>query len=357
LENGYGVVDEPQGIVIGPLPVSSRYFLAAVNTGLASDGSPTPRLIEFHENRSGSSIGISYVGNVAVSRDVATNSGTLYFGGPSEPWNDLVAAIRARGSVPGIQLAARLGTSAAPRRWALREPKKRLEEFRDAFSSLLDSSLYEIVRAFSRSARTAAGFGFGAIQIHAAHGYLLSQSLNAEINYRTGMLGRPGFLVRQVVEAVRAAAPGAIVDVRLSLTDFHDATREAVLGGLIESGPDLISVSSGSYESSRSLIYPSRRAGENVYLGDVLPLCSRWPKQWWNVAGNIRRIPPISSAPKNLTFALGRPLIADPEFVAKHLAGEVAAIRECQWTGRCHYYTRGTRHIECPQSLDLPPPT
>jgi 2,4-dienoyl-CoA reductase-like NADH-dependent reductase (Old Yellow Enzyme family) len=350
-------VDEPQSIVIGSVPVSSRYFFAAVNTGMANGGSPTPRLIEFHGNRSGPSIGISYVGNVALSRDVVTNSGTLYFGGSKEPWDDLVGVIRAHGSIPGIQLAARLGAGAPPRRWGLPEPKKRLAEIRDAFSSLSDGDLYEIVGAFASSARTAAEFGFGAIQIHAAHGYLLSQSLNAEINCRTGVLGRPGVLVGQVVEAVRAAAPRAIIDVRISLTDFDEAKRDAILGGLIESEPDLISVSSGSYELSRSLIYPSRRAGENVYLEDVLPLCSRWPTQWWNVAGNIRKIPPILNAPRNLTFALGRPLIADPEFVAKHLAGEVAAIRECQWTGRCHYYTRGTAHIECPQSRDLPPST
>jgi 2,4-dienoyl-CoA reductase-like NADH-dependent reductase (Old Yellow Enzyme family) len=83
------------------------------------------------------------------------------------------------------------------------------------------------VGAFAAAARRCAQAGFDAVELHGAHGYLLSQFLSAVYNRRTDRWGGPlehrARLIREVLRAVRAAAPSLAVMVRLSPEDFGQA--------------------------------------------------------------------------------------------------------------------------------------
>ena len=87
----------------------SKYFLAPINIGCAINGNPTSKLIKFHDQRSGSFIGISYVGNVSIDKNYVTNSGTLFLDSNSDliKWQDLAITISGNNSLPGIQIACR----------------------------------------------------------------------------------------------------------------------------------------------------------------------------------------------------------------------------------------------------------
>jgi len=339
--------------------VPSRYFLAPINTGFAVRGAPTDRLVAFHRNRSGHGIGISYVGNVAVGTQYATNERTLVFSEERVEWERLVRTIHAAGSWAGVQVACRASTEAASRQWRSAD----LAELRWAFERIATDELDAIVGLFGSSARFASDAGFDVIQLHAAHGYLLSQALNPWLNIRRDEYGaRPMLLLERVIEAVREAAPHCALDVRMSLSDGvateeeEWGIREQQIASVVEMGVDMVSLSSGMYEISRHLIYPSRAQGLAAYLPYGLYLAGRHVRMAWNVAGNVWQLPEAPEVlPENLSFSIGRPLIADPLFIEKELRGERSSIRACDFNGACHYYTRGEPHLVCPVSEDLRP--
>jgi 2,4-dienoyl-CoA reductase-like NADH-dependent reductase (Old Yellow Enzyme family) len=130
--------------------------------------------------------------------------------------------------------------------------------FADGYAApeaLSEDGIAAVVGAFAAAARRALAAGFRAVEVHAAHGYLLHQFLSPLSNRRTdrygGSLENRTRLVREVAEAVRRAWPERLpVLVRISATDWMEGgwdPDQAVelcraLRGL---GVDLVDVSSG----------------------------------------------------------------------------------------------------------------
>ncbi len=88
----------------------------------------------------------------------------------------------------------------------------------------------DIARAiadFAGAARRCADAGFDSVELHGAHGYLLSQFQSTVYNQRTdrwgGSLENRARLIREVTRAVKAAAPSLVLVVRLSPEDFGQA--------------------------------------------------------------------------------------------------------------------------------------
>ena len=61
--------------------------------------------------------------------------------------------------------------------------------------------------------------GFKVIQIHAAHGYLISLLLSKSFNYRSDKYGEYTYVLRRIIEGIRKREPELIVDVRISLIE------------------------------------------------------------------------------------------------------------------------------------------
>ncbi len=116
-----------------------------------------------------------------------------------------------------------------------------------------DADLRRIIAAFGASAARCAAAGFDAVEIHGAHGYLLSQFLGTHYNRRMddwgGALSNRARLVREVTRAVRAAAPSLAIAVRLSPEDFGQAKgldldeSIQVARWLVEDGAEVIHLS------------------------------------------------------------------------------------------------------------------
>ncbi|BBP64525.1 hypothetical protein PHLH5_20660 [Pseudomonas sp. Cab53] len=117
----------------------------------------------------------------------------------------------------------------------------------------------EVIQRFTRSARLGELAGFNGVQIHAAHGYLLSQFLSPLTNQRTdewgGSLENRARLLLDIVKAVRAVVSAEFaVAVKLNSADFQrggftaDDARK-VVEWLNDLGVDLVELSGGSYEA------------------------------------------------------------------------------------------------------------
>jgi 2,4-dienoyl-CoA reductase-like NADH-dependent reductase (Old Yellow Enzyme family) len=339
--------------VVRGIRLPTRFFLAPINTGFFCDGVPTDGLRDFHQERSGKGIGISYVGNVAIHCDCVTTPETAYLS-EHKAWSLIAQVIRNNGSAAGIQLACKIDQDVASRKWLNHDIAEFFRKSRVCFASIPANAIAEILDRFVRAAELARRQGFQVIQLHAAHGYFLAQLLSPEVNQRDDRYVDGIEVFRHLVERIRTSCPDIVIDVRLSMTEgLHDQSRELSLFGervdrIAQSQVDIISLSDGFYGVDRFRIYPRFEDGLACNLARALVYSRAHPHKIWNVGGNIWTIRPLVGAlTTNLTLSIGRSLIADPLFIEKHLNNQADAVRCCIRSGHCHYFTRNRRHIEC----------
>lgn len=127
-----------------------------------------------------------------------------------------------------------------------------------------------LVDAFVAAAGRAVAAGADAVEVHAAHGYLIHEFLSPFSNRRTdgygGDLDGRARLLREVVRGIRAAHPALPITVRISATEwvpggFDVAEAVRLSHGLAADGADLIDVSSGANVAARIPVGPSYQVG------------------------------------------------------------------------------------------------
>ena len=121
------------------------------------------------------------------------------------------------------------------------------------------SDIEDVIQRFATSAKLVAQAGFDGVQIHSAHGYLLSQFLSPLTNLRQdqwgGSLENRARLLLAVVRAVRERVGVAFpIGVKLNSADFQQGGFELedcqqVASWLEAEGIDLLEISGGTYES------------------------------------------------------------------------------------------------------------
>jgi 2,4-dienoyl-CoA reductase-like NADH-dependent reductase (Old Yellow Enzyme family)/thioredoxin reductase len=203
----------------------------------------------------------------------------------------------------------------------------------------------EVVAAFGAAARRAREAGFHALEIPFSHGYLIHQFLSPHTNRRDDEYGGPFEnrlrFGRQVIAAVRQQAGNDFpIVVRLNANDYveggltiEDAVK--IARNLEALGVNAISVTSGTMcESVPYCLYPS-----GTPKAHLLPLAARIREAVGLpviVAGRIRT-PAVArealAAGQADLIGLGRPFLADPDWVRKTEAGDERAILFC---AACH---------------------
>jgi len=161
----------------------------------------------------------------------------------------------------------------------------------------------DVIRRFANTARLGEQAGFSGVEIHAAHGYLLSQFLSPLSNQRTdqwgGALENRARLLLEVVKAVRAVvSPAFAVAVKLNSADFQrggfsaDDARQ-VVALLNELAVDLVELSGGSYEAPamQGQARDGRTLAREAYFLDFARDIRTVAKMPVMVTGGIRRRP------------------------------------------------------------------
>ncbi|SDK11074.1 NADH:flavin oxidoreductase/NADH oxidase family protein [Microbulbifer yueqingensis] len=252
----------PNGLLL-----PNRFAKSAMEEELGRLGAPTDAHINLYHNWSSGNPGLLVTGNVMVDRRAMTDPGAVFLEDESnlQQFRAWASAGRQGGNLflmqinhPGRQIPKYLcERPLAPSAVGVEVPGGR-----GLFNTprpMSDEEIREQVRRFARTASLAVEAGFDGVQVHAAHGYLISQFLSPLTNRREDRWGgspdnRARFLF-EVLAAVRAVLPrGKALSVKLNSADFQSggfAEEDAlqVIARLAEFRVDLLEISGGNYES------------------------------------------------------------------------------------------------------------
>ncbi|MGY0387118.1 NADH:flavin oxidoreductase/NADH oxidase family protein [Nocardioides sp. WG-D5] len=246
----------------------NRLVKAAMEENMAAAGQlPAASLVRLYRRWSQGGVGLIITGNVMVHAEALTGPGGVVLDAesPLAPFREWASAAKSGGSQvwmqinhPGRQVRADMpGVAWGPS--AIRvDVGKNTKRFAQPVE-MTATQIEETVARFAETARRAEEAGFDGVEIHAAHGYLLSQFLSPLANQRTdewgGDLAGRARLLLDIVRAVRAVvSPGFAVAVKLNSADFQRggfdaADAKAVIEMLAPLGVDVVELSGGSYEA------------------------------------------------------------------------------------------------------------
>ncbi|GHG55397.1 2,4-dienoyl-CoA reductase [Sinomonas cellulolyticus] len=197
---------------------------------------------------------------------------------------------------------------------------------------LTTQECYELVEAYGHAARRAVDAGFDAISIHGGHGYLVHQFMSARTNGRHDEFGAPEHFANLVIRAVRAAAPEALVGIRVSVLEgvpggLSPEQTLDVVSRLELDALDFLDLSAGSYEAGEWIV----QSGE--WKPGVLADYARAYRRFGIPLGMAGRLNSPEAVEAQLVdgvcdfVSLGRAVHADPAFVRGVLEG--ARYRPC----------------------------
>lgn len=294
------------GLVLG-----NRIAKAAMEEGLAGQGQlPDERLTALYRRWGGGGAGLLITGNVMVHAEALTGPGGVVLDAfaPLEPFKAWAQAGKAAGAAmwmqishPGRQVQANMpGVVWGPSDVGV-DLGKRSKRFGRPVAMTAEQ-IADTVTRFATTAHRAEQAGFDGVEVHAAHGYLLSQFLSPLVNNRTdqwgGSLENRARMLLDVVWAIRAVvSPTFAVAVKLNSADFQrggfdadDARR--VIAMLAPLGVDLVELSGGSYESPAMAGHPadaSTAAREAYFLELATELAKTSPVPLMLTGGISRR--------------------------------------------------------------------
>ncbi len=245
------------------LMLRNRIVMPPMWSGQATpEGRVTDKIIEYHKVRAAAGCGLVIVEHAFVhpgGRNSATQIG-VYADDLIEGLHRLASAIKGEGAIAALQIShagsrvapGALGTIRPVAPSAVRHPYDPDGVIPEA---LTKSRIAEVVNAFGTAAVRARDAGFDAVEIHAAHGFLLSEFLSPLTNQRTDEFGgsvenRSRMHMAVLDEVRQRLGPKYPIFVRLGAHDetpggleLEDACRAAVR--LAENGAGLIDVSGG----------------------------------------------------------------------------------------------------------------
>ena len=212
---------------LGPLTLRNRTIRSAAFESMCPGNKPSEQLLEYHRSVAAGGVGMTTVAYAAVTRSGLSFDRQLWMRPEIVPGlRRLTDAVHAEGAAASIQLGhcgnmshksicgcLPVGASSG---FNLYSPT--------FVRGLRADELPEMARAYGRAVRLARESGFDAVEIHAGHGYLISQFLSSATNHRKDQFGgslgnRMKFMDMVMEEVMKAAGTDMAVLVKMNMRD------------------------------------------------------------------------------------------------------------------------------------------
>jgi len=329
----------PSGAVL-----KNRLVKSAMSEALGdAHNDPTDGLISLFDRWSRGGAALLITGNTPVDRRHLEHAGNFVLDEQSDMdgVRRLAAAGRSGGALILIQLAhggRQVPEAINPNPLSMSSVRLELPGY-GIPKEATEVDLEDVIHKFATSAALAKEAGFDGVEIHSAHGYLLSSSLSPRTNKRTdhwgGSLENRARLTLSVARAVRAQlGPQSIIGIKLNSSDFQkggfgDDESTEVAKMLQSEKIDFLEISGGTFETPAA--YQHQSAKENTVAREAYFLdYARKIKAALDipvmVTGGFRSVEVMNRALSEGAadlIGIGRPFIIDPELARKLLDGSI----------------------------------
>lgn len=338
---------------INGMKLANRFVRSATWEGMAADdGSVTPKLIETMTALAKGGVGLIISGHASVSPE-----------GQAGPWqlgiykNELIEGLKKMtGAVhdAGGKIVAQLAHAG---HFAIKELTKQPPHVVSNFEGLAKSPRHELtgkdvanlVSAFADAAGRAKAAGFDGVQIHSAHGYLLSQFLSPAYNKRTdeygGDIAGRSRIHLEIYNAIRKKVGNAYpVMIKINSEDYienglilEDSIQASKM--LSDAGIDAIELSGGTLVSGKLSPSRSRITSEEkeAYFRNAASAYKQKISAPLILVGGNRSISVAEQLVKDGTcdyISMCRPFIREPDLVNRWKSGDQAPAK-CKSDNMC----------------------
>jgi 2,4-dienoyl-CoA reductase-like NADH-dependent reductase (Old Yellow Enzyme family) len=335
------------------LPLSSRFVMAPMTRFHSPGGVPTPEVAAYYRRRAENGVGLIITEGVLVGHPSAGHETTVprMTAGPAENgWRAVTEQVHAAGG----RIAAQL--------WHLgsrREPVDGIAAWTPSgipgrTHAMTTADIDTIIAAYADAARVAVRAGFDAVEIHAAHGYLLDEFLWPHTNRRTDRFGgtpaaRAAFPA-EIIRAVRAEVPSAMrVIVRFSQFKERDyaariadspAELAVLLDAFAAAGADVLHASQRNFAEPAFPGSPRNLAGWARHLTGLpsITVGSVGLTRDFLTSDAVRVLLDRFDAGDFDLVALGRILLRNPAWVTLAAAGRLDGIHDYRKSDEDTYF-------------------
>jgi len=336
--------------------LKNRLVKAAMTEGLADETNRATRRLEtLYRRWAAGGAALLLTGNIQIDRRYLERPGNVAIDGPQD--SDARRRLETFASAAtegGAEIMAQLShagrqtpiyvnrTPAAPSAVALDLPGGQF----GAPRAMTADEIADVIARFAQAASVCKATGFSGVQVHGAHGYLISEFLSPKSNRRDdawgGSLDNRARLLLKTAAAVRAkVGSGFPVSVKLNSSDFQKGAFSSdeslqVIEWLNEEGIDFLEISGGSYEQPKMMdiegMEPAdeRRAStkaREAYFLQFAEEASRVAKMPLMVTGGFRTRRAMDEALASGAadmIGIARPMCVDPDLPGKLLSGDIA---------------------------------
>lgn len=317
--------------------IKNRFFKSAMSEGMGTrDFQPKKNIATLYKRWAEGGTGLIITGNIMVDPKGTAEPGNIVFDKNSnmeilKDWakqgQQHGAKVMVQLNHPGKQVPKTIAKeTVAPSTIPLGNGLNKLFSTPRALTT---SEVEELVQKFVTSAKVAKEAGFSGVQIHAAHGYLISQFLSPHDNRRTDKYGgslenRMRFLKEIYLGMREKLGKDFTIGIKINSTDFKEdgLTEEDSLKTIIELanlGLDFVEISGGTYERP-AMMGATSKSTNQVFFAEYSKKLKQKIEIPVVVTGGIRSINAMNTLLNDNTtdfIGIARPLTIDPNIPNK----------------------------------------
>ncbi|WKY00325.1 hypothetical protein Q1695_014854 [Nippostrongylus brasiliensis] len=320
-------------------------------TDFTKRGIPSEELINLYDRWGHGGFGMILTGNIIVDPTNLESAGNVILSKENdtprlrEMTSKLAAVMKQDGALAIAQLShagRQTPESVNPHPFSASDvqltAKRRFMGFGKPVPLTEEQVKTEVVDRFVYAAKLAFEQGFDGVELHAAHGYLLSQFLSPTTNKRTdkygGSVEKRMQIVREIYDNIRkeiAPSTGFLVGIKTNSVEFQDGglnldDAKVMCEMMEEMGFDFVELSGGTIERlAFQHMRDSTRNREAFFLEFAEKIRSSFEKTKVYVTGGFRTAPAMVGAVSAGTtdgIGLGRPITSEPDLPQKILNGQ-----------------------------------